>query len=123
MLKPNFKAIDKTYRNYPQSIEIRINPGCRGFPSFLIVSCDGKILTSTIEAFPFVKNKKQYRNYIDKLQQGLNQWLSLIEVIETFQDPFELINWLKTTNIEVAGKIYTFEEGKLNSWEKSVKPF
>ncbi len=119
-LKPKFKVVDKTWRNEPQQLEIRINPGCRGFPTFLVRSYDGKITKVTIEAFPFVKNKRQYMNYIDRLEQGLNQWLANIMVIESFQSPLALIRWLKTTNIEVVGNIYIFEEMKLKSWEKGL---
>ncbi len=119
-LKPNFKVVDKTWRNEPQQLEIRINPGCRGFPMFLARSYDGKITKVTIEAFPFVKNKRQYMTYIDRLEQGLNQWLSNIMVIESFQNPLDLIRWLRTTNIEVAENIYVFEEMKLKSWERQA---
>lgn len=119
-LKPNFKAVGATWGNEPQAIEIRINPGCRGFPSFLVWFYKGKITKCKIEAFPFVKNKKQYKNYIDKLEQGLNQWLSLIMVIESFESPFDLIRWLKSASVEVAGSVYTFEEMPLEHWQKGV---
>ena len=118
MIKPNYKVVDETWRSEPQRLVIRINPGRRGFPAFRVRCYNGDIQGVTIEGFPFVKNQKQYMAYLELLEDGLHDWLSLVEVFETFEKPDHLILWLRTTNIRIAGNIYTFEKMKLKHWEK-----
>ena len=119
-LNPSYKVVDRTWNNGAQALEVRINPGVRGMPWFVIKAFDGKIVQSSIEGFPTVKDAKQFAAYNKLISCGLHEWLAISYIVWSFENPLDLVKWLKTGGVVVGQNVYTFTERKLKAWEKPL---
>lgn len=117
-LNPSYKVVDNTWLNRPQALEIRINPGVRGLPWFVVKSFGGKITKAAIEGFPMVKTISQYTAYNKAISNGLHEWMTIFYIIANIENPVELIEWLETQSVVVGQNVYRFSERSLKEWEK-----